>query len=343
MKQHKSKSKKFNSSIKNNWSKLPNDIVDVLFKEKWFDGNDLKIVLFIHRKTYAWGKVCDVIPLSQFTKGTRLKKDTVLRHIRKLLDKRIIFRKAKKKSISVKRDVTYNLSKLVKREFDSFEYYLNETYYSLGCIDLSEQVLASKHQPHCQQCPTHIDSNTGGILSDKKDNSLVNIELAGNEGLAGNALLSGNLTSPATGHSIDSTSIKVNIKELTNKGFSNKVSNKVEINTPERVSGDSFDTDESPNPKTSKPDPDLWKKMWPLVDKFVDNRKYYNEKFVVWPIIYDNWITDFLKMITEDGRTIEEVEEVLDRCIGHEYWGPRLRQVSVFRKGFDEIADIVLR
>ena len=70
------------------YTKVPNFILEYLMTE--LTGSELKVTLAICRKTYGFQQQADRIPLSQIRELTGLGKNTIIKAIRQLVDKKII-------------------------------------------------------------------------------------------------------------------------------------------------------------------------------------------------------------------------------------------------------------
>ena len=79
-----------------NGFQVPNALVDELLTV--LSGNDLKVYLFIVRKTKGWQKNSDYISLSQFVEVLHLKKDTILKSINVLVNLGLIDKNTDKKT-----------------------------------------------------------------------------------------------------------------------------------------------------------------------------------------------------------------------------------------------------
>lgn len=83
-----------NHRIENNFTKIPNEILEALYETK-LTVYEYRVLLFIIRKTYGWNKETDRIALSQFSEGTHIhEKSNVSRTLRKLERRNIIIRKS---------------------------------------------------------------------------------------------------------------------------------------------------------------------------------------------------------------------------------------------------------
>jgi phage replication O-like protein O len=72
--------------------KIANELYDALIAIR-ISGEENQCLRMIIRKTYGWGKKEDIISLSQFTTATGMRKQHVLRAIKKLKDKNMIVTK----------------------------------------------------------------------------------------------------------------------------------------------------------------------------------------------------------------------------------------------------------
>ena len=77
------------------FTRIHNDILDALAKSH-LTGQEIRILLFLLRKTYGWNKKEDAISLSQFADGIGLKhSQKVVSVLAELLSKKIIYRNKK--------------------------------------------------------------------------------------------------------------------------------------------------------------------------------------------------------------------------------------------------------
>lgn len=79
-----------NPQKENGYVVIANEIIDALIRYR-LPGEQRQILDAIFRKTYGYNKKRDAIALSQFVKMTGLKKPNIIRAIRGLLSKKIIF------------------------------------------------------------------------------------------------------------------------------------------------------------------------------------------------------------------------------------------------------------
>jgi len=73
----------------NGFTAIANELMEALSKYR-IPGEQMQCLLFILRKTYGFNKISDNIALSQFVKGTDLKKSSVIRALKSLHEKNII-------------------------------------------------------------------------------------------------------------------------------------------------------------------------------------------------------------------------------------------------------------
>ena len=75
--------------LENGYTKIANEILEHLI---WpgLNGSELKLVLFIIRKTYGFNKKRDKISLSQFCKGLNTKRPNICRTIKSVVAKRLL-------------------------------------------------------------------------------------------------------------------------------------------------------------------------------------------------------------------------------------------------------------
>lgn len=82
--------------LEDGYLKIANELFDALIKFK-LPGNELRIALFVIRKTYGYNKKSDWISNSQFVAGTGIHKSTVCRIINTLISKKIVSKDANTK------------------------------------------------------------------------------------------------------------------------------------------------------------------------------------------------------------------------------------------------------
>lgn len=80
-----------NPQKENGYTPIANEIIEALAKFP-FNGAQLRLVLFLLRKTYGFQKKADKISISQFEKGTDLNKRTIQRELDNLEAMNVITR-----------------------------------------------------------------------------------------------------------------------------------------------------------------------------------------------------------------------------------------------------------
>ena len=88
----------------NGFTKVPNEILEAL-AVIGLRSYEMRLVLFIIRKTYGWHKKKDWISLSQLSEGTFISKPNVCRTIRQLVSRNLIVR-GRNKHVGLNRDCT---------------------------------------------------------------------------------------------------------------------------------------------------------------------------------------------------------------------------------------------
>src|SRR3990167_3165841 len=78
-----------NPQLENGYTRIANDILEPLVKIPLL-GAELRVLLFIIRKTYGWGKIQDKISFTQFEKGTGISRQTINKTIKNLVAKGMI-------------------------------------------------------------------------------------------------------------------------------------------------------------------------------------------------------------------------------------------------------------
>ena len=71
------------------YTQVPDEVLDELLPR--LGHAELKVLLFIVRQTFGWGKEYDSISLSQLTQGTQLHRKSVMRAVKGLEEKRILW------------------------------------------------------------------------------------------------------------------------------------------------------------------------------------------------------------------------------------------------------------
>lgn len=72
-----------NPQIENGYTRIANELLEATAKFP-FNGSQLRMILFLWRKTYGFQKKEDAISLSQWELGTGLNRRTIQREIRAL-------------------------------------------------------------------------------------------------------------------------------------------------------------------------------------------------------------------------------------------------------------------
>ena len=80
-----------NPQLENGYTRIANEILEELAKFP-FNGSQLRMILFLLRKTYGYRKKTDKISLSQWEKGTGLNKRTIQRELIQLEAMNVIIR-----------------------------------------------------------------------------------------------------------------------------------------------------------------------------------------------------------------------------------------------------------
>jgi phage replication O-like protein O len=89
-----------NPQLEHGHLELANEIVESLARIR-ISGTEWQLLWVILRKTYGWRKKLDAIPLSQFQTFTGLSKPHIVRYLKKLLLKRVIFVAHKSTGIAI--------------------------------------------------------------------------------------------------------------------------------------------------------------------------------------------------------------------------------------------------
>jgi len=85
---------------KENYTKIPNEIIEVLAKTK-LSNYEMRYIWFLLRKTYGWNKKSDYISNSQFVRGTGIKKYYIWRTEKRLLWRRIVIKRGNKVALNI--------------------------------------------------------------------------------------------------------------------------------------------------------------------------------------------------------------------------------------------------
>ena len=109
--------------IENGFTRVANEILEHLTLPG-INGSEYRIAIFVIRKTYGFGKKKDKISLTQFQKGTSMKRVNAVRTIQSLVVKRIllkegssyVFNKNWEDWVVVKRLHTKERKKLIQKK-----------------------------------------------------------------------------------------------------------------------------------------------------------------------------------------------------------------------------------
>lgn len=116
----------------NGYTAIANEILEELVKADLLS-SELRIILFILRKTYGYQKKQDIISLSQFSKGCCLSRPTIVKSIKNLVIKNLLVKTAlpsSKISFSFNKDYdkwVVKTAKLVKGKSFASKYGLTKT------------------------------------------------------------------------------------------------------------------------------------------------------------------------------------------------------------------------
>lgn len=97
--------------LENGYVKIANELFEQLVKASLL-GAEIRIALFVIRKTYGFNKKVDYISLTQFKKGTNLSRPTVNKSLKNLISKNILL-KVKESHFSINKDYETWTSKSV--------------------------------------------------------------------------------------------------------------------------------------------------------------------------------------------------------------------------------------
>ena len=118
------------------YTAIANEIMEALAKYR-IPGEQMQCLLFILRKTYGYNKKTDAISLSQFVKGTGIKRGNVARAIKGLIAKNLIYVKKggiKKETISISK---YRFNK----RYGSWQSSLKK---ETGSLNIDKKVVSKK-------------------------------------------------------------------------------------------------------------------------------------------------------------------------------------------------------
>jgi len=77
-----------NPQVEDGYTKIVNSIVEALCQTD-LSGTEMRMVLFLLRKTYGWNKKIDAISQSQFAEGVNINRRNVNREIKRLINRNI--------------------------------------------------------------------------------------------------------------------------------------------------------------------------------------------------------------------------------------------------------------
>jgi phage replication O-like protein O len=77
--------------LENGYTRIANELLEATAKFP-FNGSQLRMILFLWRKTYGFQKTVDKISISQWAEGTKLSQRTICRELKNLLKMNVIQR-----------------------------------------------------------------------------------------------------------------------------------------------------------------------------------------------------------------------------------------------------------
>lgn len=80
-----------NPQVEDGYTKIANELLDAIIRHD-FSKRELKIVLFVLRKTYGWNKKADVMSLSQILSGTGIERTHAAKSINALTDNKVLLK-----------------------------------------------------------------------------------------------------------------------------------------------------------------------------------------------------------------------------------------------------------
>ena len=83
-----------NPQLENGYTRIANELMEAIAKFP-FSGSQLRMIIFLLRKTYGFQKKMDAISLSQWKKGTGLNKRTIQRELKILEAMNVITRESR--------------------------------------------------------------------------------------------------------------------------------------------------------------------------------------------------------------------------------------------------------
>ncbi len=75
--------------LENGYTKISNELLEATAKFP-FNGSQLRMILFLWRKTYGFNKPQDKLSLSQWATGTKLSQRTICRELKNLKQMNVI-------------------------------------------------------------------------------------------------------------------------------------------------------------------------------------------------------------------------------------------------------------
>lgn len=78
-----------NPQLENGYTRIANELLEAVAKFP-FNGSQLRMIIFLWRKTYGYGKKADKISISQFVKGTGLSRSAVTKELKRLKQMNVI-------------------------------------------------------------------------------------------------------------------------------------------------------------------------------------------------------------------------------------------------------------
>jgi phage replication O-like protein O len=85
-----------NPQVEDGYTKIANELLDAIIRHD-FSKRELKIVLFVLRKTYGWNKKADVISLSQILAGTGLARTHACSSVNDLVNCKVLLKQSHQK------------------------------------------------------------------------------------------------------------------------------------------------------------------------------------------------------------------------------------------------------
>jgi phage replication O-like protein O len=152
----------------NGYTAIANEILEELVKADLLS-SELRIILFILRKTYGYQKKQDIISLSQFSKGCSLSRPTIVKSIKNLVIKNLLVKTAlppSKISFSFNKDYekwVVKTAKLVKGKSFASKYGLTKTSKD-GLTHKRKKEIYTKERDAEQS-----SENTGAVINLFKD------------------------------------------------------------------------------------------------------------------------------------------------------------------------------